>query len=135
MAGTSGTHRGYELVIRAKFDGKNETWLHLDTITEKNLTSSARIPTQPMQDGNTMADHMYRNPDEYSVSGTFSLYGKYWNDKTYDKIDATIIPNPNVIKIIKKHINDKGVNPHSLKPNYLKLTEAEENRKKQLLDD
>ena len=88
MAGTSGTHRGYELVIRAKFDGKNETWLHLDTITEKNLTSSARIPTQPMQDGNTMADHMYRNPDEYSVSGTFSLYGKYWNDKTYDKIDA-----------------------------------------------
>ena len=54
---------------------------------------------------------------------------------SYDKIDATIIPNPNVIKIIKKHINDKGVNPHSLKPNYLKLTEAEENRKKQLLDD
>lgn len=31
-----------------------------------------------------------------------------------------------IIKIIKKHENDKPVNPHTLKPNYLKLTEAEE---------
>lgn len=35
-----------------------------------------------------------------------------------------------ILKIIKKHENDKGINPHSLKPNYLKQTEAEENLNK-----
>lgn len=49
---------------------------------------------------------------------------------SYDAIDNSIIPNQNLIKIINKHINDIGVNPHDLKPNYLKLTEAEENRLK-----
>lgn len=33
---------------------------------------------------------------------------------------------PNLIKIIQKHITDQSINPHLLKPNYLKLTEAEE---------
>jgi len=49
---------------------------------------------------------------------------------SYDNLPGTIIPIPNVLKIINKYINDNGVNPHSLKPNYLKLTEAEENRLK-----
>lgn len=34
---------------------------------------------------------------------------------------------PDILRIIKKHENDKPVNPHLIKPNYLKLTEAEEN--------
>lgn len=49
---------------------------------------------------------------------------------SYDNIKDTIKPNPNILKIINKHINDKGINPHQLKPNYLKLTEAEEKRLK-----
>lgn len=51
---------------------------------------------------------------------------------SYDKlsVDNVITPNPNVIKIIEKHENDKVVNPHNLNPNYLKLTEAEENKLK-----
>ncbi|MBE6150145.1 MAG: tRNA (adenosine(37)-N6)-threonylcarbamoyltransferase complex dimerization subunit type 1 TsaB [Firmicutes bacterium] len=36
----------------------------------------------------------------------------------YDNID--------LIKLIKKHENDNPINPHELKPNYLKNTEAEE---------
>ena len=36
----------------------------------------------------------------------------------YDNID--------LIKLIKKHENDNQINPHELKPNYLKNTEAEE---------
>lgn len=36
----------------------------------------------------------------------------------YDNID--------IIKLIKKHELDKPINPHTLKPNYLKNTEAEE---------
>lgn len=47
---------------------------------------------------------------------------------SYDNIKNSIKPIPNVLKIINKHINDKGINPHSLIPNYLKMTEAEEKR-------
>lgn len=49
---------------------------------------------------------------------------------SYDNFEDTILSVPNVLKIINKYINNKGVNPHNLKPNYLKLTEAEENRLK-----
>lgn len=35
-----------------------------------------------------------------------------------------------VLKIINKHKDDKSINPHSVNPNYLKLTEAEESRLK-----
>lgn len=36
----------------------------------------------------------------------------------------------NIIKVVEKHRNDLGVNPHSLVPSYLKITEAEANLKK-----
>ena len=51
---------------------------------------------------------------------------------SYDNFtDVSVInPNVNLIKIVKKHEFDAGVNPHNLNPNYLKLTEAEENRLK-----
>lgn len=49
---------------------------------------------------------------------------------SYDNIAGVIKPNIDVIKIINKHINDEGINPHNLNPNYLKLTEAEENKLK-----
>ena len=35
-----------------------------------------------------------------------------------------------VLKIINKYKDDKSINPHSVNPNYLKLTEAEESRLK-----
>ncbi|MBQ2947296.1 MAG: tRNA (adenosine(37)-N6)-threonylcarbamoyltransferase complex dimerization subunit type 1 TsaB [Bacilli bacterium] len=51
---------------------------------------------------------------------------------SYDniKLESVIKPNVNILKIINKHINDEGINPHNLNPNYLKLTEAEENKLK-----
>ena len=51
---------------------------------------------------------------------------------SYDniKLENVIKPNIDVLKIINKHINDEGINPHNLNPNYLKLTEAEENKLK-----
>ena len=50
---------------------------------------------------------------------------------TYDDINVEnrVFPNINIIKIVKKHKNDKSVNPHLLNPNYLKNTEAEEKLK------
>ena len=47
---------------------------------------------------------------------------------SYDDIDLdnVVKPNVDILKIVGRHINDKGINPHNLNPNYLKLTEAEE---------
>ncbi len=48
---------------------------------------------------------------------------------SYDQIPnfSIIKPSLSIIDIIKKHKEDEGVDPHSLNPRYLKLTEAEEN--------
>ena len=41
-------------------------------------------------------------------------------------IEGSIKPKLDVLKIVNKHINDKTHNPHIVKINYLKKTEAEE---------
>lgn len=41
-------------------------------------------------------------------------------------LENSIKPDGDILKVINKHLLDKSVNPHTLKPNYLKLTEAEE---------
>ncbi len=47
---------------------------------------------------------------------------------SYDEFEFTVEKSKiDVLKVIKKHENDYPVNPHTLKPNYLKMTEAEEN--------
>lgn len=54
----------------------------------------------------------------------FTLYNKVIS---YDDFNS-IKPTPDTLKIITKYKN-KGINAHKLKPNYLKLTEAEEKLK------
>ena len=50
---------------------------------------------------------------------------------SYDSFDFdTLKPNIDVLKVIRKHENDDPINPHVINPNYLKMTEAEENLKK-----
>ena len=39
---------------------------------------------------------------------------------SYDGVYSSDISNVNIIKLIKKHINDESVDPHKLVPNYLK---------------
>ena len=56
----------------------------------------------------------------------------YFNEGTIvslNEFDNSIKPNLDIVKIINKHINDEGINAHSVKPNYLKKTEAEEKLK------
>lgn len=46
---------------------------------------------------------------------------------SYDEPSVPVtMPEIDVLKVIKKHENEAGVNPHSLNPLYLKQTEAEE---------
>lgn len=60
------------------------------------------------------------------------LEGKRYAFISYDEFDNLEVYEPclNVLKIVNKHKLDSGVNPHSLNPNYLKMTEAEMNLKK-----
>lgn len=60
------------------------------------------------------------------------LEGKFYRMISYDEFKdiETINPEINVLKIVEKHKDDSGINPHSVNPNYLKLTEAEMNFKK-----
>lgn len=54
---------------------------------------------------------------------------------TYDiKTEGNIFPKPNVLKLVQKHKNDININPHNINPKYLKLTEAEENKKNNIND-
>ena len=52
---------------------------------------------------------------------------KYTEVVSYDDITNTTKPNPDLIKIVNKY-KDNTMNPHMVNPNYLKKTEAEENR-------
>lgn len=49
---------------------------------------------------------------------------------SYDTFENITVkkPNPDYMKLIEKHKNDKTENCHKVNPNYLKLTEAEEKR-------
>ena len=60
------------------------------------------------------------------------LQDKSYRMVSYDEFEQLQIINPeiNVLKIVEKHKNDSGLHPHSINPNYLKLTEAEMNLKK-----
>ena len=75
-------------------------------------------------------DYVYRGIYDDSLNclkdeiKSFKNYSVYSYD-SFSDINS-VIPNVNVLKLVNKHIDDKPVNPHELKPSYLKMTEAEE---------
>lgn len=101
--------RGFSLVIGANLNGEY-TYLYLDTCHEKRVEGSSTIPTHPLQNGNTMADHMYRNPDTFTVSGSFSMFGRYANDETYESIEVES-DHGRLAKIqsVFEYIKDNGI--------------------------
>ena len=65
--------------------------------------------------------------DKYTSLDSIDLT-KYDEIVSYDNINNAVLPNPSIIKIINKY-SSNTMNPHKVNPNYLKMTEAEENRK------
>ena len=62
------------------------------------------------------------------------------DDYTYignnvDKLDVSNVEeyNPDILKIVNTFKNKEGINPHSVNPIYLKQTEAEENKKVEVI--
>lgn len=82
---------------------------------------------------------IYKNNLELVLENKYVNFDEFYNNilNNYDINDIlfvsndnfnikTEIPNINVWKVIEKHKNDASINPHSVNPVYLKLTEAEE---------
>ena len=97
------------------------------TLTDKQYI----VPMIDARRGNVFAGIYDKNlkqilPDQLiSFNELYTKLDKDYELVSYD-VDNSISPNCDILKIIHKHNNDKPVNPHSLIPNYLKLTEAEE---------
>ncbi len=68
-------------------------------------------------------------PDKYILKDNLEEYLDNGTMVSYDKLDGVSMPSIDIVKIVEKHKNDDSINPHALKPNYLKLTEAEEKKK------
>lgn len=122
---------------------KTIAWaLKKDIVPISSLELIANTPTNkkylvPMIDarrGNVFAGIYDKNLDVIKKDKLINLneFVENLNNEyefiSYDNINLNNIVRPNidVLKIINKHINDIGINPHNINPNYLKLTEAEE---------
>lgn len=106
----------------------------LEFIATTNTNKDCVISMIDARRGNVFAG-IYTNTLECIMNDTLISLEELLKDKSenyelvsYDNISNSIKPIPSIIKIINKHINDEGINPHELKANYLKLTEAEEKR-------
>ncbi len=68
--------------------------------------------------------------DKYILLDDLQEELKKYENVEYVSLDEfdfnTVKPNADITKVVEKHFLDMGINPHSLNPNYLKRTEAEE---------
>ncbi len=110
----------------------------LEILATTNTTKKYLVPMIDARRGNVFAgvyDNNLNNIKNDSLVSLNDLLNEINDDYeliSYDNLntDNVIKPNPNIEKVIIKHLNDKGINPHNLNPKYLKLTEAEENKLK-----
>ena len=107
----------------------------LELIATTNTSKKYIVPMIDARRNNVFAGIYDNNlncikEDKLISLDELSNLGEDYEFVSYDNIDGVIKPNIDILKIINKHINDEGINPHNLNPNYLKLTEAEENKLK-----
>ena len=87
---------GYQLVIgynpQQETTGSAEAsrYLTLDLQTNKRVSASSTVCSMPIQSGETISDHMYRNPTTVNVSGSFGiLSGKRFSQDARSKISES----------------------------------------------
>lgn len=64
-------------------------YLPIDYQDDRSVTANSQIIKQPLQNGDTMSDHMYRDPVTVSIKGKFALNGRNWNNDSYSFITNT----------------------------------------------
>lgn len=82
-------------------------YLILDTQKDKTINANAVLAQQPLQTGDTMTDHMYRDPVKFNISGKFSINGKNWEDDSYNFMQkGDRLTN---IEEVFEYIKDNGI--------------------------
>lgn len=64
------------LVIAVTID-EEKRYLDLDTINVVSVDLTSVVSTYPLVEGDSISDHMYRQPGTISISGTFSTNGRF----------------------------------------------------------
>ena len=121
--------------------GKNKK---INTISELELLSSIETNKKyivPLIDARRgyVYTAMYDKNGNNIISDSYQELEKFYNELnnnydlsdiefvSYDEFDIpSIKPIIDVLKVLKRHMNEPSLNPHKVNPNYLKLTEAEE---------
>lgn len=122
----------YKAVIQCNFNqfGENELlkgtnqdpmkYLLLDLVKNKSNSSDITLAQQPLQNGDVITDHMYRNAKTFTLTGEFSLNGKNWNDDSYNfggqanrlsniqKVFETIQANGLLCNILTLQVDDNN---------------------------
>lgn len=70
-----GDNQGFDSVTR---------YITLDLVKSISISSSSQITTYPLVTGDIMSDHKYDEPKSVSISGTFSLNGKFNDSFSFD---------------------------------------------------
>lgn len=84
-------------------DSTNAVSIILDTVNDTNISASSTVTEHPTVNGTPMADHMYKNPIDLTLNGTFSLNGK--KGIVIDKAGKSLARVEHIFEDIK----DKGV--------------------------
>ena len=64
----------YRLVIKTILNGE-ETLIEFDRIDPPTFNDNSEITSQPMVSGDVVSDHMFRQPQTVSISGSFGIMG------------------------------------------------------------
>ncbi len=108
----------------------------LELMATTDVDTKYVVPIIDARRGNVFAgiyDRDLNNVEKDSLISFNDLKEKLNDNYTIvsrDNFDDSKKVDVDLLKIVEKYYNSKGINPHNLNPNYLKLTEAEENRLK-----
>lgn len=78
-------------IYKQNTDGENvlvfeRQFFPIDLLNDRSVTANSHIATHPLLNGDTISDHMYRDPVSVKVSGKFSLNGRNANNTTYQDL-------------------------------------------------
>ena len=73
----------------------------IDYQDDRTVTATSNVVSHPLMNGDTISDHMYRNPTELNISGVFSLNGRNYKNKSYDFIGNSNDRLTNIQKVFE----------------------------------
>lgn len=81
----------------------------IDYMKERTVGATSTIATHPLLNGDTISDHMYRNPVTFKVSGKFSLNGRNMNNTTYQNLASQHNDRLGAIEEVFEFVKNNGL--------------------------